>query len=63
MLYVPVRLFACCQDAGGTDQPLDPALLPFVSYLCPNELELQALTGSNTQTQEEVGQQLGQLRD
>jgi hypothetical protein len=55
MPYVPVRLSACCQDAGGTDQLLDPFLLRFVSYLCPNELELQALTGSTTQTQGEVG--------
>lgn len=47
-------VLVCCQDAGGTDQPLDPALLPLVNYLCPNELELQALTGSSTHTQAEV---------
>lgn len=49
-------LSACCQDAGGTDQPLDPALLPFVNCLCPNELELQAITSSTTQTHTEVSQ-------
>lgn len=46
----------CCQDAGGTDRPLPPALLPLLTYLCPNELELQVLSGgSPTGTQEEVG--------
>lgn len=45
----------CCQDAGGTDRPLPPALLPLLTYLCPNELELQALSGgSATGTHKEV---------
>lgn len=49
-----VCVVAWCQDAGGTDRPLDPSLLQLVTYLCPNELELQALTGSSTQTHAEV---------
>lgn len=48
----------CCavllQDAGGTDRPLPQALLPSLSYLCPNELELQALTGKPTDTEQQV---------
>lgn len=52
----PCCAVLCCQDAGGTDRPLPPALLPLLTYLCPNELELQALTGSSpTGTHEEVG--------
>jgi pyridoxal/pyridoxine/pyridoxamine kinase len=42
------------QDAGGSDGPLPPELLRLVSYLCPNELELAALTGSSTETLEQV---------
>jgi pyridoxal/pyridoxine/pyridoxamine kinase len=45
------------QDAGGTDRALPLALLPLLSYLCPNELELQALTGKPTDTQEQVSRQ------
>jgi hypothetical protein len=47
-------VLCCQQDAGGSDQPLPPALLHLVSYLCPNELELAALTGSSTDTLEQV---------
>jgi ribokinase len=37
---VPVLL-----DAGGEARPLSDALLPHLTFLCPNELELQSLTG------------------
>lgn len=43
-----------CQDAGGADRRLPPALAPLVTYLCPNELELQALTGQPTRTHKQV---------
>lgn len=43
------------QDAGGSDSPLPADLLPLISYLAPNELELQALTGMPTDTHDQVG--------
>mgnify|MGYP001810018689 CR=1 FL=1 len=42
------------QDVGGEDRPLPAALLPLLSYLAPNQPELQALTGMPTDTQEQV---------
>jgi hypothetical protein len=54
----PCCTVLCCavlrQDAGGTDRPLPSELLALLSYLCPNELELQAQTGKPTDTQEQV---------
>ena len=32
-------------DVGGTDEPLDPALLPYISVVAPNESELQFISG------------------
>jgi sugar/nucleoside kinase (ribokinase family) len=50
----------CCagaphQDVGGEERPLPAALLPLLSYLVPNEPELQQLTGMPTGTEEQVG--------
>jgi bifunctional ADP-heptose synthase (sugar kinase/adenylyltransferase) len=42
---VPVLL-----DAGGEDRPLSAALLARTDYLCPNESELERLTGLVTDT-------------
>ncbi|WIA31306.1 hypothetical protein OEZ86_002208 [Tetradesmus obliquus] len=42
------------QDVGGEERPLPAALLPLLSYLAPNQPELQALTGMPTDTQEQV---------
>lgn len=44
---VPVLL-----DAGGSQDSLSPDLLALVDYICPNELELAALTGMPTDTDE-----------
>ena len=35
-------------DLGGTDAPLDPALLPYISVIAPNESELTFVTGVPT---------------
>uniref|UniRef100_A0A7S0WT08 Ribokinase n=1 Tax=Chlamydomonas leiostraca TaxID=1034604 RepID=A0A7S0WT08_9CHLO len=41
-------------DAGGSGAPISPALLAAVDAVCPNEQELQVLTGLPTSTEEEV---------
>ena len=46
---VPVIL-----DVGGEDRPIDDASLAKVSVLCPNESELQRLTGLPVGTDDEV---------
>jgi len=35
-------------DVGGTDSPLDPALLPYLGVVAPNESELTFITGVET---------------
>ncbi|KAF6255717.1 ribokinase/xylose isomerase [Scenedesmus sp. NREL 46B-D3] len=42
------------QDVGGEDRPIPAALLPLLSYLVPNEPELQRLTGMATATEQQV---------
>lgn len=41
-------------DMGGEDSPLPDELLPFLSFVCPNETELERLVGLPTKTNEEV---------
>lgn len=36
-------------DIGGTDAPLDPELMPYLSLICPNESELTFISGVKTQ--------------
>ena len=35
-------------DVGGTDDPLDEALMPFISVIAPNESELTFVSGVST---------------
>lgn len=42
------------QDVGGEARPLPASLLPLLSFLCPNELELRSLTGLTTDTEQQV---------
>jgi ribokinase len=46
---VPVLL-----DAGGVDAPLSPELLQHLTFISPNETELQRLTGLPTGSQQEL---------
>eukprot|EP00439_Symbiodinium_sp_Y106_P038610 s1054_g4.t1 len=41
-------------DAGGQDAPISDSLLRLVDVFCPNESELQRLTGLSTSTRAEV---------
>ncbi len=36
-------------DVGGTDAPLDPALLPYLTVIAPNESELTFISGVKTE--------------
>eukprot|EP00434_Breviolum_minutum_P020863 symbB.v1.2.018403.t2/scaffold1435.1/size118962/8 len=42
------------QDVGGEDRPISSDLLAVINFLCPNEGELQRLTGMPTSTRDEV---------
>ncbi len=46
---VPVIL-----DAGGVEGPIDPAILPCLTLLSPNETELARLTGLPTDSEAQV---------
>lgn len=41
-------------DVGGTDAPLDPALMPYISVIAPNETELEFISGSKTRKEGKV---------
>lgn len=41
-------------DVGGEDGPLPPALLECIDFCCPNEAELQLLTGMPTETPQQI---------
>ncbi|CAE7565866.1 RBSK, partial [Symbiodinium microadriaticum] len=41
-------------DAGGQDAPISDSLLRLVDVFCPNESELQRLTGLSTSTRADV---------
>ena len=49
------------QDVGGEDRPIDNGLLKMIDYLCPNESELERLTGMPTSNEEEVCERMQQL--
>lgn len=42
------------QDVGGEDRPISAQLLSLIDFLCPNENELQRLTGMPVATREEA---------
>ena len=42
------------QDAGGEDRPCSLELMKLIDFFCPNEQELQRLTGRPTTTREDV---------
>jgi ribokinase len=48
-----------CMDVGGTDAPLDPELIPYLSVICPNESELTFISG--IETHDEIGAVQGDL--
>lgn len=45
---------AVVQDVGGEDRPFSDKLLKNLTYICPNETELERLTGMPTATEEQV---------
>jgi len=45
-------------DVGGTDAPLDPDLIPFISLIVPNESELTFITGVETKSDGKIRKQL-----
>jgi hypothetical protein len=67
-----MTLCVCCghprrtttrQDVGGEARPLPGALLPLLTYVAPNELELQAITGGlPTDTEGQVRWHEGRTR-
>ena len=36
-------------DVGGTDDPLDEALIPYLRVVAPNETELKFISGVETE--------------
>ena len=42
------------QDVGGEERPISAALLSKLSYLCPNETELERIAGMPTATEEQI---------
>jgi len=50
-------------DAGGSSDPVDKALLPYLHLFSPNESELSGATGLPTETEEEIMKAAKKLQD